>query len=81
MLTRNQKSTINTSGNLKSLINIQVGGNQVKSSSNSEKLRSTVYIEDETGEKVQGAYFLTMDSKHEVQRCFHIVRFYCNSLI
>jgi hypothetical protein len=36
---------------LKSLRNIQVGNEKNVSKSN-EKLRSTVYIEDETGEKV-----------------------------
>jgi hypothetical protein len=41
-------------------------GNEKKVSNGDEKLRSTVYIEDETGEKVQGAYFLTLDSVHEV---------------
>ena len=65
MLTRNQKSKINNATNLKSLLNIQVGNEKNVSQSN-EKLRSTVYIEDETGEKVQGAYFLTLDSAHEV---------------
>ena len=64
MFTRNQKSTINTAGNLKSLLNIKVGNEKI--SMNDEKLRSTVYIEDETGENVQGAYFMTLDSSHEV---------------
>jgi hypothetical protein len=51
MLTRNKKSTINTAQTLKSLRNIQVANEKNVTKSN-EKLRSTVYIEDETGEKV-----------------------------
>ena len=51
MLTRNKKSTINTAQTLKSLRNIQVANEKNLTKSN-EKLRSTVYIEDETGEKV-----------------------------
>jgi len=56
-------------------------GNEKNVSKSNEKLRSTVYIEDETGEKVQGAYFLTLDSAHEVQHCFHIVSLFLGVIL
>jgi len=34
---------------------------------------STAYIEDESGERATGAYFLSHDSTYLSHHCFHIV--------
>ena len=60
MLTKNQKSKYNNQGNLKAikLVEIQRQHQEKASLGGYENFTCTVFLEDEAGEKVLGAYFI-----------------------
>jgi hypothetical protein len=70
MLTRNKKSKFNSQANLKGIHNLEI---LREGKGPDGKGKSTVFVEDEHGEKVLGAYFIICDKYVKTQNCFHLV--------
>ena len=60
MLTKNQKSKYNNQSNLKSLKLVEISRQRKEKTilGGPESVTCTVYLEDEAGENVVGAYFI-----------------------
>ena len=84
MLTRNHKSQYNSRANMSSIEQIQILRPLIDNFDDlnqkpyePKRVTSTAYIEDDPGEKVVGAYFMTHDQTYQPQHCFHIVIYSC----